>query len=63
MKNNNITKTSLEVLPKQSNIAGSFWLLILKKVLKHYKSVISITFISNIIPHMLAISICNKDNG
>ena len=45
---------------KECNIAGSFWLSPLKN---DYRSLISITFISNIVFHMMAISIFNKDNG
>ena len=45
--------------PKQSTIAGSFWFK--KKI--DYRSVIDITFTSNIVLHLVVISICNKDNG
>ena len=47
--------------PKQSNIAGSFCCPNLKK--KDCRSVINITFISNIVFHMVAISTFNKHNG
>ena len=34
-----------------------------KKKKKDYRSVIDITFIFDIVPHMVAISTCNKDDG
>ena len=58
----NITKTSLEVLPSKVTSLGVFALQ-LKKKKNDYRSVINITFISNIVFHMVAILTFNKDNG
>ena len=58
--NNNNNKNLPGGSPKQSTIAGSFWLSIKKN---DYRSVISITFISDIVFHMVAISTCNKGDG
>ena len=52
----NITEGS----PKQSNIVESFCPPIKKN---DYRSVINITFTSDIVLHMVAISTFNKDNG
>ena len=57
--NNNNTKTSLEVLPSKVLSLGVFDFK--KKI--DYRSVIDITFTSNIVLHLVVISICNKDNG
>ena len=43
------------------HLAGSFWLFDLKK--NGYRSVIDITFISDIVLHMVLISTFNKGNG
>ena len=52
-------KNSEKLTPKQNNIAGSFCLPIKKN---DYSSAIDITFISNIVLHVVAISTFNKDN-
>ena len=57
---NQYHKNLLGGSPKQSTITGSFWLSILKN---DYRSVISITFISDIVLHIVSISTFNKDNG
>ena len=54
----NITKISLEVFPSK---VTSLELFYFKK--NDYRSVIIIAFISNIIYHMLVISIFNKNDG
>ena len=59
MKINN-NKNLLGGSPKQSIIAGSFCLPVKKN---YYRSVINITFIPNIVVHMVSISTFNKDNG
>ena len=56
--NNNITETFSEVLPSKVTSLG---VSDFKK--NDYRSVVSITFISNIVFYMVATSICNKDNG
>ena len=56
---NIITKTSLEVLPSKKYHRWEF--LTVKK--NDYRSDISITFISNIVLHLVVISTFNKNNG
>ena len=60
MKKSNITKTSSEVLPGKVPSLGVFFCPPIKK--NDYRSVISITFVSNIVLHMILISTLNKSN-
>ena len=55
---NNITKSLLEVLSSKVTSLGVFDFL-----KNDYRSVINVTFISNIVLHIVAISTFNKDNG
>ena len=55
----NITKTSLEVLPSKVTSLGVF----VFQVKNDYRSVINITFTSNIVLRMVEVSTFNKDNG
>ena len=55
----NITTTSLEVLPNKVTSLGVFVL----QLKNDYRSVTSITFISDIILHMVSISTFNEDNS
>ena len=48
---------------KQKTIAGSFWSSKAPIKKDDYKSVIDITFISDIVPRIVAISTSNKSNG
>ena len=48
--------------PKQSTIAGSFCCVDFRLKKNDYRSVISITFLSDIVFHLVAISILNKSN-
>ena len=74
MKNNNKMKNKNEQQkptsqipprgsPKQSTITGVFWSSKAPIKKKDYRSVIDITFISDIVFHMVAISTFNKGNG
>ena len=58
MKNNNITKTSSEVLPSKVTLLGVF-----DFQENDYRSVISYAFISNVVLHLVAISTFNKNSG
>ena len=55
----NITTTSLEVLPNKVTSLGVFVL----QLKNDYRSVTSITFISDIVLHMVSISTFNEDNS
>ena len=60
MNNNNQHHKNLNGgSPKQSNITGNFCPPIKKN---DYRSAINISFISDIVLHMVAISTFNKDN-